>query len=415
MCSAALICLDVFHLFSPLRLEYQLVAGGEELFQENGLLAPKSDPSRSTPSDVHVKEESKEMQSPFAPRTPSDCSEFASEGESASLDALHVLGGPTERTPGAFLAPLPIAQSSQTRGVIKDEGFELNLPFPPRITPPSSFVAPSVSPTRVVRNYITAVSLCADGMRPLVVDVGRYASPSSSLLNYPPRASIHIKLSLSSLHDVSSPPTLHGFSGTVSFAAPWTSMAQCVTRVFAGGVCESEEFAYFEAAAPLLPLSMTPVTVSLPESGLSSCRWGNIGACMLLCSTQFVHASLTTRAWTGVETRIIQQVIVDHEDLAWITYDLTRTASGPPTAEVLSVHRDSRLHVAPTISTPLPESTSLLNLNTWHSGTSYAHTYTPYVPRSQEPHTVFSPYSSLSGSSSGNPQYTHYSPSVLFS
>jgi hypothetical protein len=112
----------------------------------------------------------------------------------------------------------------------------------------------------------------------------------------------------------------------------------------------------------------------------------------------------------GVETRIIQQVIVDHEDLAWITYDLTRTASGPPTAEVLN----TRPHVAP-IPTSLPESTSLLGLSTWHSGTCYAPTYSPYVPRSQEPPTVFSPYSSLGGSSSGNPQYTPYSPSVLFS
>jgi hypothetical protein len=236
------------------------------------LLAHKS---RSTPSDVRVKEESKEAQSLFAPRTPSDTGEFPSESESTSLIALRPLGGPTERTPGAYLPPLPIAQSSQPRSVIKDEAYELNLPFPSRIASPS-FMAPSISPSHVVRNYITAVSLCADGMRPLVVDVGR-ASPSSSLPNYPSRASIHIKLSLSSLHDVSSPPTLHGFSGTVTFAYPWTSMAQCVTRVFAGGVCESEEFAYFEAAAPLSPLSMAPVTAPLPESGLSSCRWGNIG------------------------------------------------------------------------------------------------------------------------------------------
>jgi hypothetical protein len=72
---------------------------------------------------------------------------------------------------------------------------------------------------------------------------------------------------------VSSPPALHGFSGTVTFAAPWTNVAQCVTRVFAGGVCESVEYASFEPAA----LSMTPVTVPLPESELSRCRWGNIG------------------------------------------------------------------------------------------------------------------------------------------
>jgi hypothetical protein len=123
------------------------------------------------------------------------------------------------------------------------------------------------------------VSLSAAGMQPLLVEMDRYAPPSPTLANFaPPRVSIHIKLSLSSLHDVSSPPALHGFSGTVTLAAPWTNVAQCVTRVFAGGVCESVEYAYFEPAASLSPLSMAPVTVPLPESELSRCRWGNIGA-----------------------------------------------------------------------------------------------------------------------------------------
>jgi hypothetical protein len=257
------------------RLEYQLVAGGEELFQENGLLAHKSAPCRSTPLDVQVKEESNENQSLFARSVPTD-GELASENECTSLDAFRALGGPTERTSGTFLPSLPLAQSSQPRSVVKDETFEL---FPSSGISPPSFMASSVSPPHVARNYITAISLSADGMRPLAVDVGRYASPSSSHPNYPPPASIHIKLSLSSLHDVSSPLTLHGFSGTVTFASPWTSMAQCVTRVFAAGLCESEEYACFEVPVPLSPLSLTSVTAPLPESGLSSCRWRNIGKC----------------------------------------------------------------------------------------------------------------------------------------
>ncbi|KAF8478456.1 hypothetical protein DFH94DRAFT_618671, partial [Russula ochroleuca] len=302
--------------------EYQLVAGGEELFQENGLLAHKSGPSRVAPtSDVRVKEEWKEMQSPFAPRTPSDSSDFQSENESAGLDAFHALDAPDERTPGAFLASVPLAhnqQQQQPRSAIKDEGFDLQLPFPGTIPPISSLMTTtSATPPHIVRNSITAVSLTAAGMRPLHVEVDQYAPPSPTIANFPPRVSIHIKLSLSSLHDVSSPPALHGFSGTVTLAAPWTSVAQCVTRVFAGGVCESVDYAYFEPAASLSPLSMAPVTVPLPESELSRCRWGNI----------------------GVQTRIDQLVTVDHEELAWIAYDLTWTASGPPTAEVLSVQR----------------------------------------------------------------------------
>jgi len=298
-----------------------------------------------------------------------------------------------ERTPGAFVAPIPFGHpSQQARGSIKDETCDLHLPFPSIVPLISSMMAPSVSPPHV-RNGITAVSLSAAGMRPLLVDVDRYAPPSPSLANYSPRVSIYIKLSLSSLHDVSSPPALHGFTGTVTFAAPWMSVAQCVTRVFAGGVCESEEYAYFE---PVTPLS--PVTVLLPESELSRCRWGNI----------------------GVQTRIDQVITVDHEELAWITYDLTWTASGPPTAEVLSVQTDSREqqqqqqhHASPTT---LSEPTSFLSLNGWNSGG--ASSYAPYascVPRSQGPPIAYSPYSSFGGSSSGDQQYTHYSSSVLFS
>jgi hypothetical protein len=195
-----------------------------------------------------------------------------------SLDSLDTT---TDRTPGAFLAPLP----SHPRSSIKDEGFDLTLqnltlPFPSTLSSssPPSYMSSSVSPPLLVPNSVTAVSLSAAGMQPLFVNVSRPASPSSLLPNYPSHVSIHIKLSLSSLHDVSS--TLHGFSGTVTFAAAWTSVAQCMTRLYAGGVCKSIEQEYFEPATPLSPVSLTPVTVPLPESELSRCRWGSIGECI---------------------------------------------------------------------------------------------------------------------------------------
>ena len=327
---------------------------------------------------------------------------------------------PNERTSGAFVAPSPFGHPSQhPRGSIKDEACDLHLPFPSSVAPISSVMAPSVSPPHV-RNSITAVSLSAAGMRPLLVDVDRYAPQSPSLANYSPHVSIYIKLSLSSLHDVSSPPALHGFTGAVTFAAPWTSVAQCVTRVFAGGVCESVEHAYFEPVTPLSPVSVSPVTVLLPESELSRCRWGNVGAYMLVTCKRGCASLLTRALVTGVQTRIVQSITVDHEELAWITYDLTWTASGPPTAEVLSVQRDSRgqqqqqqqHHAAPTT---LSEPASFLSLNGWNSGG--ASSYAPYascVPRSQETPMAYSPYT-FDGSLSGGQHYTHYSSSVLFS
>lgn len=225
------------------------------------------------------------MQSPFAPRTPSDSSDFQSGDESAGgLDTLRALDAPNDRTPGSFLASVPLShnaqqhqQHQQPRSGVKDEGYDLHLPFPATVPPTSSLMTTSITPPHIVRNSVTAVTLNAAGMRQLHVEVDQYAPPSPTLANFSPRVSIHIKLSLSSLHDVSSPPALHGFSGTVTFAAPWSSVAQCVTRVFAGGVCESVEYAYFEPAPSLSPLSIAPVTVPLPESELSRCRWGNIG------------------------------------------------------------------------------------------------------------------------------------------
>jgi hypothetical protein len=176
----------------------------------------------------------REVQSPFKSRTPLESSDIQSESESVGHDAHHTLGPPIGRIPGAFHEPVTIP-------------------------PISSLMITSVTPPHVVRNNITAVSLTAAGMRPLVIEVGQYAPPSPTPANLTPRVSIHIKFSLSFLHDVSGPPALHGFSGTVTFAAPSNNVAQCVTREFAGGVCESVEYAYFEPAASLSPLSMSPV------------------------------------------------------------------------------------------------------------------------------------------------------------
>ena len=136
----------------------------------------------------------------------------------------------------------------------------------------------------------------------------------------------------------------------------------------------------------------------------------------------YTRLRLVADTWpsTGVDTRIDQLVTVDNEELAWITYDVTWTASGPPSAEILNVQRDSQeqqreqeqqLFVA-AAPTPLPEPAAFLSLNSWNSETSYA-PYASYVPRSQEPSFAYSPYS-LGGSSNGDQHYTQYS-SVLFS
>ena len=134
-----------------------------------------------------------------------------------------------------------------------------------------------------------------------------------------------------------------------------------------------------------------------------------------------IQVGLVANTWpcTGVETRIDQLVTVDHEEVAWIAYDLTWTASGPPGAELLNVQRDSQeqpqqqQEVVVAAPAPVPEPVSFLSVNGWNSEPSYA-PYASYVPRSQEPPIAYSPYSCLGGSPHSDQQYTHYS-SVLFS
>ena len=134
-----------------------------------------------------------------------------------------------------------------------------------------------------------------------------------------------------------------------------------------------------------------------------------------------IQVGLVANTWlcTGVETRIDQVVTVDHEEVAWIAYDLSWTASGPPGAEILNVQRDSQeqpqQHQQEVVAAPapVPEPVSFLSVNGWNSEPSYA-PYASYVPRSQEPPISYSPYSCLGGSPHSDQQYTHYS-SVLFS
>lgn len=128
----------------------------------------------------------------FARCSPSDSGNIPSEGEDAGFDALHALYLSNERMPGTFVAPIPFGHpSQQPRGSIKDETCDLHLPSPSSVPLISSMMALSISPPHV-QNGITAVSLSAAGMRPLLVDVDRYAPPSPSLADYSPRVGIDV-------------------------------------------------------------------------------------------------------------------------------------------------------------------------------------------------------------------------------
>ncbi|KAI0046094.1 hypothetical protein FA95DRAFT_1417045 [Auriscalpium vulgare] len=304
--------------------EYQLVAGGEELFEENGLLAQKTEspqpllnaPSPSS-SEVVVKEEQKDVQTPLTPDTPSDESKSSFDKEfNAHLTSL--LDFPTVgSSPQTYLTSLPLPEHHRDarRRPIKVESLPLPAPFHVSAPVNPGYISSSLPTPHFLRtSSVTAVSLWAEGMHPLTVDIGRYTTPS----HLESRAvSIRFRLSLSSLNDVASPPTLHGFQGSISLAEPWTSSAQCFTRVYAGGVLEEEE------AGSLMPGMSSvaqPFTALLPESWLSRCKWRR----------------------AGVDTRIIQDIFIDNEAAACIIYDLERPGHGPPSAELLEVYNKDR-------------------------------------------------------------------------
>jgi hypothetical protein len=115
-------------------------------------------------------------------------------------------------------------------------------------------------------NRICFLSLWADGMQPFTIPIQHQsASP----------VTLRIRLRLSSIDDVHSPPTLHGFHGAVTLSAPWTCTAHCITKVYPNNICVAEETGLLQVLStnPSQPGASQTVQAFLPESPLSRSRW----------------------------------------------------------------------------------------------------------------------------------------------
>ncbi|KAI0321636.1 hypothetical protein OF83DRAFT_1168273 [Amylostereum chailletii] len=332
--------------------EYHLVAGGEELFQENGLLngTPFMHHSPdSVASEISVKEEQKEADMSLvslSPRRP-DPSLCPFDKRTASRPpAVHPLDFSALDQFNSFLTPCPplspldsVASSSPT--VDSFPGTAFDQPSPSDAWSRSFGLPPQSTAPVLSRVAISSFSIWAEGMLPLHINLNRLVpAPAPNT-----RIVLRMKASVSQLSDVLSPPTLHGFQGTVSFAAPWHTSAQCITRVFTGDVCDSEETGSFEALSPSHPSgdASRPQTVTalLPDSWLSRCRWRN----------------------SAVSTRLTQQIVVDGEEIACIVYDLARPPSGPASAQLDGVREERTTAIRPPSSftwgaSPAPASRS---------------------------------------------------------
>ncbi|THH12643.1 hypothetical protein EW146_g7504, partial [Bondarzewia mesenterica] len=368
---------------------YQLVAGGEELFQENGLLAsadPKEQSPDSVSSEASVKEERREPHSPLVPSSSASASDFAFDpAYAASQLPSHGAvdyAAPSCAQSNLYLAPLTPLPSPTRVGdrSIKDEALVLASPYV--FTEPSFSPHPNIS-TR--RNCVSSLSLWAEGMQPLTVDVDRLSPTSRTSAPSPSRVCLNIKLSLAPLDALGS-PTLYGFQSTVIFASPWHASAQCITRLYNADGCQQEEVGAFE----LLPSNLTGadqlVTALFPDSWLARCRWLTAGKLRI-----YIHLTSLPRLslivlfpWSvfhpeprasGVQTRITQQIVVDNEDLGCIIYDLDRPLNAPPSAEFVGFNKECRARPAP-ISIPPSAPGALYSPATWSP-----HEPAPFVPR----------------------------------
>ncbi len=280
--------------------EFHLVAGGEELFQENGLLAHSDKNSNASPSpsvspgrvELH---ESPAASSSSTPEYPT--SEFPSDVQTASFPSL---SPPSQLSPFSELGVEDVFRSPPSSTRLSDPAFgclsssprtthsitPVSVKLEPLAMDPSLFTLPQPSfadspadYTLSAPNRISHLYFWADGMVPLTLDVDRLvgATPSS-----PSRTFLHFRVSMPPLADLRCPPNLQGVNGAVSFASSWTSLAKCQTKSWGlGRTVISQDLGLFtQVTTPELqstlaadPTSSQMVYAYLPDSALSRCHW----------------------------------------------------------------------------------------------------------------------------------------------
>ncbi|EIW60467.1 uncharacterized protein TRAVEDRAFT_45713 [Trametes versicolor FP-101664 SS1] len=324
--------------------EFHLVAGGEELFQENGLLAHTNKKPTPAPSETpapHMRD---------LPDTSAGSSSSSSTPEFSALDF------PLELQTASSFPTLPLsAHMSSFSDLALDDGLgtamspltessfgalsssphaahlaPLNVKLEPLAMDPTLFSLPQgayVDGAHSTTDYaphipvpppnrIMNLHFWAEGMVPLSVDVDRLVGSTPAM---PARIFLHFRVSMPPVADLRVPPALQGVGGAVSFAARWASLAKCQTKSWgAGRTVVSQELGLF-AQVPTPEVQAGPndspqlVFAYLPDSALSRCHW------------------LDT-----VQT-ITQQVVVDNEVLAVLVYHIERVADAARTTPAMEL------------------------------------------------------------------------------
>ncbi|KAI0695906.1 hypothetical protein BC835DRAFT_919335 [Cytidiella melzeri] len=336
--------------------EFHLVAGGEELFAENGLLASPDNHSGSEPLPTADNAALLPSTSSSASTPDYSMSDFSaslphhvafSKGHSpvtsmGAIDASTEFAGASVSTRVALGTPpsSPPPQQIQ-RAPVKLEPLHVGLfSFPPLPPSPMSGFLGSASASPIFSsthptNRLLQLNLWAEGMTMVTFDVDQLsaamAMPPLSPQDLPPSILFRIKISITSIGDIHSSPNLHGLHGAIMLASRWTSSAKCVTKLYSGTTCISQESAFLEQLPPSNTLNPSLVACALPESSLSRCKW-------LLQE----------------EDKITQQIVVDGIIVAAFVYTLERTVipGSGPTAELLGFQKYKMPTRSRTVSQP---------------------------------------------------------------
>ncbi|KAI0664891.1 hypothetical protein C8Q70DRAFT_18712 [Cubamyces menziesii] len=286
-----------------LRNMWRGTPGGEELFQENGLLAhtnnkkptaaasetpsaltgdlPEmsagSSSSSSTP-EFSALDFPLELQTTTTFPTIPPTAHMSSFSDLALDDVLHTsvasLADPTFGTLSSSPQAAPLAP--------------INVKLEPLAMDPALFTLPQGALVDAASapdfqlsmpNRILNLHFWAEGMVPLSVDVDRLVGSTPSM---PSRIFLHFKVSMPSIADLHCPPGLQGVSGAVSFASRWASLAKCHTKSWGPGrTVVSQDLGLFsQVTTPELQAGLNADAYSpqmvfayLPDSALSRCHW----------------------------------------------------------------------------------------------------------------------------------------------
>ncbi|KAF8163269.1 hypothetical protein B0H34DRAFT_650490 [Crassisporium funariophilum] len=334
--------------------EFHLVAGGDELYPDSGSpvpvkleehwesnsLIPFEWEDGDLPSSNSVSPDFSPAESQFEfPPTP----EQRPNSFPADITAIHTklhmapselsyrapgMSSPSISPQGELIHQLPPYHEASPFNMHRTQSKYPSVPPLSAQIPPAPFQAPrkptaeaaqsvnrhlSVTPThhRYSRNKVTSVFLSADGMTPFSVKVDALAHPSAQVQ---PPFTLRIRLCVPTMNDARAPPTLHGFSSTLSLENVWSVTGRCITKVYANNACMSEETGFLN----ITHINVGTVNAAIPESPLSRCRWLD----------------------TSIPVVLTQEIIVDDETLLYVIYDLDRRNGGPmPSAALLGYQK----------------------------------------------------------------------------